>query len=113
MPFEGKHLNRKNVFSFWGCDRYMREKIIKEAMEWYNGQEKNPKMEEFIDLVINKTAESFIEHLQTEFEQEFSQGNLKHPFFISNEYYLELKLKDVKNKYLQSRQFKDSPSESV
>ncbi|MDG6228817.1 MAG: hypothetical protein QCH96_02500 [Candidatus Thermoplasmatota archaeon] len=89
----------------------MREKIIKEALEWYTTKDEDSSMEDLIDLVINKTTDSFIQHLQTEFEQEFSKGNLTHPFFISNEYYLELKLKDVKNKYLQSLSLTDSPTE--
>lgn len=78
----------------------MKDKILDEAMKWYENQDKNPSIEDFIDLVINKTADSVMEHVRTELEQEFTDGNLKHPFFISNEYYLELKLKDIKNKYL-------------
>lgn len=78
----------------------MKDRILDEAMKWYETQENNPPIEDFIDLVINKTADSVMEHVQSELEQEFSNGNLKHPFFISNEYYLELKLKDIKNKYL-------------
>jgi hypothetical protein len=78
----------------------MKDKILDEAMKWYETQENNPPIEDFIDLVINKTADSVMEHVRTELEEEFSNGNLKHPFFISNEYYLELKLKDIKNKYL-------------
>jgi len=78
----------------------MKDKILDEAMKWYETQENNPPIEDFIDLVINKTADSVMEHVRSELEQEFSDGNLKHPFFISNEYYLELKLKDIKNKYL-------------
>jgi len=89
----------------------MREKIIKEALDWYKTKDDDSSMEDFIDLVISKTTDSFIQHLQTEFEQEFSKGNLKHPFFISNEYYLELKLKDVKSKYLQSLSLTDSPTD--
>jgi len=86
----------------------MKEKIKKETLDWYKQNDNETDMEELIDLVINKTAESFVEHLQSEFEEEFSKGNLKHPFFISNEYYIELKLKDVKNKYLGSVQFTDT-----
>ena len=78
----------------------MKDKILDEAMKWYENQDNNPPIEDFIDLVINKTADSMMEHIRSELEQEFTNGNLKHPFFISNEYYLELKLKDIKNKYL-------------
>jgi biotin-(acetyl-CoA carboxylase) ligase len=79
----------------------MREKIIKEALEWYEKQEKNPDIEDFVDLVIDKTADNMLEHIQKEFEDEFKNGILEHPYFISSEYYLELKLKDVKNKFIQ------------
>jgi len=78
----------------------MKDRILDEAMKWYENQEDNPTIEDFIDLVINKTADSVMDHVRSELEQEFTNGNLKHPFFISNEYYLELKLKDIKNKYL-------------
>ena len=80
----------------------MRERIIKEALEWYEQQEDNPNIEDFVDLVIGKTTDTILDHIQKEFEEEFKKGVLEHPFFISNEYYLELKLKDVKNKYLKS-----------
>jgi len=79
----------------------MRDKIIKEALEWYEQQEKNPNIEDFVNLVIGKTTDNVLDHIQKEFEEEFKKGVLEHPFFISSEYYLELKLKDVKNKYLK------------
>lgn len=79
----------------------MREKIIKEALNWYEEQDKHPNIEDFVDLVIDKTADSVMDHIQKEFEEEFKKGILEHPYFISSEYYLELKLKDVKNKFLQ------------
>ena len=79
----------------------MKNKIIDEAMKWYETQGTNPPIEDFIDIVINKTTDSIMNHIREELEEEFSNGNLKHPFFISNEYYLELKLKDIKHKYLQ------------
>jgi phage/plasmid-associated DNA primase len=80
----------------------MRDKILKEALEWYDKQENNPNIEDFIDLVIGKTTDTVFDHIQNEFEDEFKKGVLKHPFFISSEYYLELKLKDVKNKYFKN-----------
>ena len=83
----------------------MKNKIIDEAMKWYETQGVNPPIEDFIDIVINKTTESIMNHVREELEHEFSNGNLKHPFFISNEYYLELKLKDIKHKYLQLTDF--------
>ena len=83
-----------------GLGRIMREKILKEALEWYESQDSNPNIEDFVDIIIGKTTETVLDHVQNELEQEFRSGVLKHPFFISSEYYLELKLKDVKNKYL-------------
>ena len=78
----------------------MKDKIHKDAIKWYETQEENPDIKDFIDLVIHKTTDSVMDMIQDELENEFQNGNLKHPFFISNEYYLELKLKDVKNKCL-------------
>jgi hypothetical protein len=78
----------------------MKDKIIKELIEWCEKQEKTPDiyMEEFIDLVIDKTANALFEELKNELKNEFETGNLKHPFIISNEYYLYLKLKEIKNR---------------
>jgi len=86
----------------------MRDKILEKAMEWYEAQGEQPNLEDFIDLIIADTTDTFLEHLQQELEQEFKTGNLQHPFFISNEYYLELKLKDIKQKYLQTVKPKES-----
>lgn len=90
----------------------MKDKILDEAMKWYETQGTNPPIEDFIDLVINKTADSMMEHIREELEDEFTRGNLKHPFFISNEYYLELKLKDIKNKYLQLANAQESKEDT-
>lgn len=106
-----KHCDLSSLFinpfslSFLGMFTDMKEKIINDAMKWYETQGANPSIEDFIDIVINKTTESIIEQIQQELEQEFSNGNLKHPFYISDEYYLELKLKDIKNKCLQLTDF--------
>ena len=76
----------------------MKDKILKEAKEWYDNQKDNPDIGDFVDLVINKTTDSILDKIKEELENEFSNGNLEHPFFISSEYYLELKLKDIKQK---------------
>jgi len=91
-----------------GVCRTMRDKILEKAMEWYAAQGEQPNLEDFIDLIIENTTDTFLEHLQGELEQEFNVGNLQHPFFISNEYYLELKLKDIKQKYLQNAKPKET-----
>ena len=80
----------------------MKDKILQEAKEWYESQKENPDIEDFVDLVIDKTTDSVFDKVKRELENEFAIGNLKHPFFISSEYYLELKLKDIKDKCKRS-----------
>ena len=87
----------------------MKDKIIKEIMEWCEKQEKTPDiyMDEFVDLVINKTANALFEEIKIELENEFESGNLHHPFIISDEYYLYLKLKEIKNKIVNPEKDED------
>ena len=80
----------------------MKDKILREAKEWYESQKENPDIGDFVDLVIDKTTESVIDKVRQELENEFEIGNLEHPFIISSEYYLELKLKDIKEKLTNS-----------
>ncbi len=83
----------------------MKEKILQEAREWYEKQGKNSKvsMEDFVDLVINKTADVIFDEIKTELNNEFANGTLKQPFVISSDYYLELKLKEIKDKCIKSK----------
>jgi len=78
----------------------MREKIFKEALGWYEkqGEKSEVDIEDFVNLVINKTADSIFEKVNEELKAEFENGNLQHPFIISSDYYLDLKLKDIKQK---------------
>ena len=87
----------------------MKDKIIKEVIEWCEKQEKTPDiyMDEFVDLVINKTANALFEEIKIELENEFESGNLHHPFIISDEYYLYLKLKEIKNKIVNPEKDED------
>ena len=87
----------------------MKDKIIKEVIEWCEKQDKTPDiyMEEFVDLVINKTANALFEEIKIELENEFESGNLHHPFIISDEYYLYLKLKEIKNKIVNPEKDED------
>ena len=62
----------------------------------------NPDISDFVDLVINKTTESIFDTVKKELENEFTIGNLEHPFIISSEYYLELKLKEIKKKCIDT-----------
>jgi len=81
----------------------MREKIFKEAMDWYEKQGKtlNIDIEDFVNLVIDKTADSIFKKVNDELKNEFENGNLQHPFIISSDYYLDLKLKDIKQKCVE------------
>jgi len=91
----------------------MKKKILEEAMKWYNDQEEKPDVfiEDFVDLVIDKTADNIIEKIKTELKEEFNKGTLQHPFIISSEYYLDLKFKDIRQKYIPSNLKDDEISE--
>ena len=90
----------------------MREKIFKEALDWYEKQGENSEVniEDFVNLVINKTADSIFEKVNEELKAEFENGNLQHPFIISSDYYLDLKLKDIKQKCVDTTE-EDKSSE--
>ena len=77
----------------------MKDKILEEALKWYENQEENPNIEDFIDMVIHKTTDSLFDKVKDELKNEFANGNLKHSFAISSEYYLDLKFKEIKDKY--------------
>ncbi len=89
----------------------MRDKILKEALNWYEKQEdkSNIFIEDFVDLVINTTTNVLIDEVQEGLKDEFNKGNLKHPFIISSDYYLYLKLKEIKYNFLKN--VKTDPSE--
>lgn len=79
----------------------MKDKIKKEIIDWYENLE-NPdeeSIEDFIEVVMNKTTDYIIEEIKKQFKDEFLTGNLKHDFIISPDYYLELKLKEVKQNF--------------
>ena len=71
-------------------------------MKWYENQEEDPNIEDFIDLVIHRTTDSLFDKVKDELRNEFSNGNLKHPFAISSDYYLDLKFKEIKDKCVKS-----------
>ena len=79
----------------------MKNKIKKEAIEWYENVENhdNESMENFVELIMDKTTDSIFEEIKKQFKEEFLSGNLKHDFVISPDYYLELKLKEVKQTF--------------
>ncbi|UCB58458.1 MAG: hypothetical protein JSV67_07605 [Thermoplasmatales archaeon] len=80
----------------------MKDKIIKEIIEWCEKQENTLDiyMEDFVNYIVDKTVTVLFEELKNDLKNEFENGNLKHPFVISDEYYLYLKLKEIKNKIL-------------
>jgi hypothetical protein len=82
----------------------MKDKILKEALDWYEKHEdkNNVYIEDFVDVVIDKTANALFEEIKEGLKEEFEKGNLKHPFVISSDYYLYLKLKEIKNKCVAS-----------
>ena len=78
----------------------MKNKILKKVTDWYKSQEENQDVqmpEELLGLLIDKIAEAIFDEVKVELKNEFDKGNLKQPFFISDEYYLYLKLKEIKN----------------
>ena len=79
----------------------MKDKIKKEALEWYENIENHDKesLETFVDLVMDKTTEVLFEEIKKQLKDEFLSGTLKHDFVISPDYYLELKLKEVKQSF--------------
>ncbi len=83
----------------------MKDKIKKEAIEWYNNNESNIQIDELIERIIDKTTEEIITQIQNELNQEFKNGNLNQPLSISNEYYLHLKMTDIKNQMYRKNNF--------
>jgi hypothetical protein len=83
----------------------MKEKILKEAMDWYDKQDNKDTVfiEDFINLVIDKTTDTIFDGIKDEFENEFKKGNLKHSYIISSDYYLYLKFKEIKDKILKAK----------
>ena len=93
----------------------MKDKILKEVMEWYdNLEEKNDVyIEDFVDLVIDKTTNALLDEINDELKVEFNKGNLKHPFIISSDYYLYLKLKEIKYKFIKTKKFDTSDKKFI
>jgi len=50
---------------------------------------------------MDKTTDFILEEIKKQFKDEFLSGNLKHDFVISPDYYLELKLKEVKQNFFK------------
>ncbi len=83
----------------------MKDKILKEVLNWFENQENKDDVyiEDFVDLVIDKTADVLFDEIKDGLKEEFEKGNLKHPFVISSDYYLYLKLKEIKHKLVKDK----------
>lgn len=98
-----------------GPERAMKDKILKEVVDWYN-QHKNQDdiyIDDFVALVIDKTADVLFEEVRDGFKEEFEKGNLKHPFIISSDYYLYLKLKEIKDKVVKTKKINISDEDEI
>ena len=54
----------------------MKDKILEEAIKWYESQEEKPEVfiEDFIEMVVNKTADNIFEKLKDELKAEFEKN---------------------------------------
>jgi len=93
----------------------MKDKILKEVVEWYNQQKVKDDIfiEDFVDIVISKTTDFLFEEIKDGLKEEFEKGNLKHPFIISSDYYLYLKLKEIKDKVVKTTKINISKDNEV
>jgi hypothetical protein len=93
----------------------MKDKILKEVVDWYNQQKIKDEIfiEDFVDIVISKTTDFLFEEIKDGLKEEFEKGNLKHPFIISSDYYLYLKLKEIKDKVVKTTKINISNEEDI
>jgi hypothetical protein len=98
-----------------GLERYMKDKILKEVVEWYNQKKIKDEIfiEDFVDLVISRTTDFLFEEIKDGFKEEFEKGNLKHSFIISSDYYLYLKLKEIKDKVVKTTKINITNEEDI
>ena len=85
----------------------MKDKIKREVLEWFENNEctDDEAIGYFVDMIMDKTTEGIFEEIKKQLKDEFLSGNLKHDFIISSDYYLELKLKEVKQNFSKSNDF--------
>ena len=81
----------------------LKDRIKKEALEWYEMEKNGEKhsIEDLIDLVMTRTTEALVDEVKTILKKDFRDGTLKHNHIVSSEYYLELKLKEVKHNFFK------------
>ena len=92
----------------------MKDKILKDVLDWFENQENKSDVyiEDFVDLVIDKTTDVLFERLKDELKDEFEKGNLQHPFVISSDYYLYLKLKEIKENFTKTKELDTTNEET-
>ncbi|MBN2066708.1 MAG: hypothetical protein JW771_07895 [Candidatus Thermoplasmatota archaeon] len=88
----------------------MNEKILKEVLAWYDNHENctNVNIKEFVDLIIDKAADAIFDEVKTQLKGEFEEGTLTHPFIISPDYYLDLKLKEIRDRCVKPKNIEDT-----
>ncbi|MBU0497973.1 MAG: hypothetical protein KKC68_08540 [Candidatus Thermoplasmatota archaeon] len=76
----------------------MKDEIRKEALSWFENVSINDdeSLGDFVDHIVDRTTDALLEAMKKELRDEFQSGNLKHNMVISPEYFLDLKMKEVK-----------------
>ena len=67
----------KSIPSLRDYGGIMREKIIKEALAWYEQQKNNPDIEDFVEFVIGKTTDNILEYTK---KMVTKKNDWKNPF---------------------------------
>jgi len=79
----------------------VKDEIKKEALSWFENVSINDdeSLGNFVDHIMDRTADALLEAMKKELREEFQSGNLQHNMVISPEYFLELKMKEVKHNF--------------
>jgi hypothetical protein len=79
----------------------VKDEIKKEALSWFENVSINDdeSLGNFVDHIMDRTTDALLEAMKKELRDEFQSGNLKHNMVISPEYFLELKMKEVKHNF--------------
>ena len=64
-----------------------------------------------MEFELNKTQKDIQKAVRDFVKGEFDKGNLKHPFIISSDYYLYLKLKEIRDKFIKTKELDTSDEE--
>ena len=79
--------------------------IKKDMITWCKKREKhdNKSIEMFVDSIIERVSDTVIKEVKKVLRKEFGNKTLSHGHIVSPEYYLELKLKEVKHNLLKKQ----------